>query len=745
MLREIRIAKQATYSDAGESLAGLKAINFIFGANGSGKTTISRVIAAPVSYPDSNLAWVNGRTVDCLVYNCDFATENFKTQMAGIFTLGQETAGTLAAIEAAREQITKLDDFISDRRLFLEGVDGTGGKRDELVTLRNALEAACWEAKGRHDTHFQPAFEGFRGKKASFCDKVLLELSQNVADIHDIEELKKRALTVFERGLEKIEKIPTIAFDDLTGIAKSEILTKKVVGKEDVDIAGLIRRLGNSDWVKQGVGYIEGVGSPCPFCQRDLPEALVRELNDYFDQTYLTDIANIDALKSRHEMLSAGAIERLEAVAAGENRYLDTPALSGKIDLFAKLLDLNQQHIGRKRKEASAVVTLEPLDEIVTDIAAIIKTANDAIVRHNETVANLASEKKTLTAQIWRCILEEEKKQLADHAVKKDGLDKAVAALSKLIEEKRAELAELRKNLRQLEKSITSVQPTVDDINRILASFGFTSFRLAVAGERQNLYEIVRSDGSDASPTLSEGEKSFITFLYFYHLLRGSISETGTTGDRVIVFDDPVSSLDADVLFIVGALIKRILEEARRGDGPIKQVFVLTHNIYFHKEVSFDPRRSGECRADETFWIVQKRQNVSTIKGFDHNPIRTSYELLWGEVRNPDRSSLTIQNTLRRIIENYFKILGNIDKDAIVDLFEGRDQQICGSLFSWVNDGSHSAHDDLYISADSATVDRYLEVFHAIFEKTQHGAHYLMMMGEAAASAPQTGPPPVPA
>ena len=95
--------------------------------------------------------------------------------------------------------------------------------------------------------------------------------------------------------------------------------------------------------------------------------------------------------------------------------------------------------------------------------------------------------------------------------------------------------------LRELEKNVTSVQPTVSAINALLASFGFSGFRLRTAGERDHLYEIVHDDGGNAAATLSEGEKSFVCFLYFYHLLRGSVSESDVTSDRIVVFDDPVS------------------------------------------------------------------------------------------------------------------------------------------------------------------------------------------------------------
>lgn len=141
------------------------------------------------------------------------------------------------------------------------------------------------------------------------------------------------------------------------------------------------------------------------------------------------------------------------------------------------------------------------------------------------------------------------------------------------------------------------------------------------------------------------------------------------------MFDDPVSSLDSDVLFIVSALIKRVLDDACRGTGLIKEVFLLAHNIYFHKEVSFDPKCGTECRAHETFWIVRKVNDVSVITSYNQNFISTSYEIHWAEVRSPNRSNIAIQNTLRRILQNYFKTLGKLDKNDIYARFEGRDRR----------------------------------------------------------------------
>ncbi len=56
----------------------------------------------------------------------------------------------------------------------------------------------------------------------------------------------------------------------------------------------------------------------------------------------------------------------------------------------------------------------------------------------------------------------------------------------------------------------------------------------------------------------------------------------------------------------------------------------------------------------------------------------------------PRFSRLAIQNTMRRIIENYFKMLGGYKDDDLIKKFISKEEQeIFRSLISWINDGSH--------------------------------------------------------
>jgi wobble nucleotide-excising tRNase len=507
------------------------------------------------------------------------------------------------------------------------------------------------------------------------------------------------------------------------------------VSKEDIDIAAMIKKLGNSDWVRVGRGFYDVNDRQCPFCQQSTTEAFAESLNEYFDETFVTDSKAIDDLAANYGTEAARLQQQVASIIASPSRFLDVEKLKAEKELLDARITLNNQRLAGKKKEASQIVELESLSNVANAIKVLIDAANTQVAAHNKMVANLASERTTLTAQVWRFVLEELKTDLAAFKTAKDGLDKAIAAITTQIASVTTDRANKAAQIRDLEKQTTSVQPTIDGINQLLTSFGFQGFKLDKASSGSS-YKLVRSDGTDAKATLSEGEKTFVTFLYFYHLLKGSESESGMTTDRIVVFDDPVSSLDSDILFIVGSLIKGLFDEVRSGTGHIKQIFVLTHNVYFHKEVTYNSNRKDLAMNEETFWIVRKPGLVSRIDKYSSNPIKTSYELLWAEVRKPDRSNIGIQNTLRRILENYFKILGGMDFDELCAMFDGKEKLICKSLCSWVHDGSHNAHDDLYISIDDLTVDNYLRVFRAIFEKSKHAAHYKMMMGDAFVEGP---------
>ena len=60
MIEGIYIENEATYGPTPEALTDLSKVNFVFGSNGTGKTTISRVIADVTACPECRLALGSG-------------------------------------------------------------------------------------------------------------------------------------------------------------------------------------------------------------------------------------------------------------------------------------------------------------------------------------------------------------------------------------------------------------------------------------------------------------------------------------------------------------------------------------------------------------------------------------------------------------------------------------------------------------------------------------------------------------
>lgn len=733
MIETISLSKTATYGDQPEILGPLRRINFIFGTNGTGKTTISRVIAEDKGYASCGVAWKDGRPLQALVYNRDFVERNFSrsAELKGVFTLGEKQVKVQEEIKEKKQEADGYKVKIAADKRVLEGEDDKSGKRSDLALLEDKFLEQCWEAYGKHKDRLSHAFEGVRNSKKEFKARALREVASNTSQAVPLDELHKRAETIFGQTLSEASVVPDVSFALLLGYESDPIVKKRVIGKEDVDIAEMIKKLGNSDWVREGRSFYNANNRVCPFCQQKTDEAFEKSLSEYFNESFERDSKAIGALLDNYKTEAARVLQELEQILASPPKFLDVGKFHGERDLLEAKLSLNTQQLVKKGKEPSQVFELEAVSYIAASITALIAEANNKVAEHNALVKNIGKEKAKLISEVWKHLIDVDlSAAYAHYKGTKAGLEGAIKSLEERIQNFGQELRNREAAIRELEKQTTSVSPTIDAINSLLASFGFHGFSLAMA-DNGTSYKLVREDKSDAKETLSEGEKTFVTFLYFFHLLKGSDTESGITTDRVVVFDDPVSSLDSEILFIVGSLIKKVFDEARSGTSLIKQVFVLTHNVYFHKEVSFNNDRRDKALKDETFWVVRKPAKHSTLEKHESNPIQTSYELLWSEVKNPKPSLLTIQNVMRRILENYFKFFGGIEPRDICAKLPGKEQTICNSLLSWVNDGSHYAQDDIYVSMDQGAVRSYLKVFHLIFKLSEHEAHYKMMMGDA--------------
>lgn len=736
MITDIIMRNCASYDSVGAQIANCAKINFIYGPNGSGKSTVSNFLRDPSNemYEDSEIKWSLGDRSELIVYNRRFREANFGScDIPGVFTLG----------EGAIEEIKKVEDLKNNRQKLVEERDkreGTKSREESKKLDRISLfRENIWALREKeHISFLRQAFAGYLNSKEKFMGEVLRRFELGIGTDINLEELKSGAEMLLGDKPEKSPKFTT-NFDEITSallaVEVDSIWNTVVIGNEDAPIGKMIQALGNADWVNTGRKYIKA-GSVCPFCQQtEISIELKKELDDFFSGEYelqCKQIASYNSiysnLKDKTKALLDGVSIQESSVTAGHLDILQFE-VAGKALLQA--INDNLSTIKLKIDEPSRKVELNQTGNLILKVAEIINKANAEIEKHNSTVDHFQEEHDKFVENVWTFFLTENRAFIIQYNKDIANIDKAINGIACSIKKANDEINSLKEQIIEAEKNVTSTQPTVDEINRTLAAYGFTNFNIVASEQKDNSYQIQRLDGSLANDTLSEGEETFISFLYFMQLAKGTINSDQVTGKRILVLDDPICSLDSTVLYIVSAMVKELITQIRDNKSDVEQIFVLTHNVFFHKEASFINGRSSE-NADTHYWIIRKDLDYAVVKEYGiHNPISTSYELLWKELKeNKSDSSVVIQNIMRRIIENYFGMVGNKKDDYIESSFETpEDQMICRSLLYWINDGSHCIPDDLYIDSYTPSIAKYKDVFHRIFINTDNEAHYDMMMG----------------
>jgi len=717
MITKISINGEATFKEKVEFSPSL--INYIYGFNGSGKTTISKILEKPKDYSKCIIETDANDTSEMIVYNKKFVDDLFNdsSRLKGIFTLGKDSGDALEIIEKANDDIKLLEKENKGLK------DNIQKKIMEKEKIDNLLKESCWEFRKKISEDVSSALTGF-SKKEKFKEKCLSIVYDE--DSKDYSELLKNYNLLYDKEIKKQLEVENINGKIIQEIEKNEIFKEVIKGNDNTTVAELINKLNNSDWVKQGLDYIEKSGNKCPFCQQEL-SSNISCLAEYFNKEYEEKCSKLTSLKCQYENYSSSIKNKINDILDNHfNSELDIKLYFEKlINTFNK----NIQSIESKIKSPSNIIELDRTDGIIENINEQIDKLNSNIKENNNKLKNINTEKDKFLKDLWNYIGNELDKELSVYKINIANCDKALAPMKDKLSNNEKKISELKRTITENEKKITGITESLIEINKILTSFGFDGFKLS-DGDFQGTYKIVRPDGKDVGKTLSEGEYRFISFLYYYHLISGSNDSSGITRDKIIVIDDPISSLDSNSLFIVSTLVKKLITECFEKQNGIKQVFVLTHNVYFYKEIVFRGNRDNKKELKEKYFVLSKKNEISSIKEYEKNPIETTYQLLWEELKDDNINKNTCCNTMRRILEYYFNIIGKKDYEKAIDNFDGTDKIVCKSLISCINDNSHYINEEFNIILDEDTVQRYKKVFKEIFMKLGHIEHYNMMMSE---------------
>ena len=157
-----------------------------------------------------------------------------------------------------------------------------------------------------------------------------------------------------------------------------------------------------------------------------------------------------------------------------------------------------------------------------------------------------------------------------------------------------------------------------------------------------------------------------------------------------------------------------------------------------------------------SFFLITKNDNKSTIKlcitkneeipteKRNYNPVQNSYAALWTEY-NEVKSSITLKNVIRRILEYYFIQICGYDGHTLQDIIlrENRDKFVkvdpatgeedtselrtVASMIDYLTASTFGVNEGLHFIEDSIAPEIYKDLTKRIFEAMGQPQHYDMM------------------
>lgn len=724
-------------------LGPLERFNFVFGPNGTGKTTISKVLNDPSVFAGPSVQLSQGSPdVEAAVYNRDYVARTLQEadRLPGIFTIDDEDPDARAEYNNLVLPGGEIERLESE----LAAHNGTIGHLEAQQTrIKATFLDAAWAARDSVPTELEPMFEGTRGSREVFYAKLI---AVPKAEPEQADALIREAKSAFDPEASSVEEFRLIPGAGVSADDAVPLLLVPIVGSGDVSLAELVRKLDNTDWLRTGRDYLELSEGLCPFCQQTLPGDFLRHLAELFDAEYEAQLEEVRSLAAAWNADALTVQSSLDELALADEAFIDASAMRETSAKVREVFRSNSAAFAAKLGVPSGVEVFQDPRTVITDANRLVVAANGQIAAHNARIAARASARKVLVDKCWTHFVWS---RLASESGAYHG---ASIATAQRLEELRApaavvleQLNSARQRASVLESGLKSSRAAIEKVNKLLKRVGFTSFSLAASPDIRDGYCLVRSDGTTVEDTLSEGERTFIAFLYYFGQLQ-SKHVSPDARQLLAVIDDPISSLDSDVMFAVSAMVRDVTTMLHKDDGRLKQLILLTHNAQFHLEVTY-PRKHDENAGligGRQFFVLARDSAGATriVPHLKKNPVQPTYRRLWDEVRIASFESapmtIGLENTMRRILENYFTILGSTrNLNDLFGKFDGDEASACKSLLSWLHSGSHSWIDDLEYSPSNIARSTYLGVFEKVFEIEDQLGHYNMMMGIAGTAAEQ--------
>lgn len=700
-----------------------KKVNLLYGLNGTGKSTFSEFLYNRIGARFSQCRIEGLEENDTvLVYNQKFVQDTFyeREGIHGIFTLSKGNADAQKVIDTKSDEVKKLTE---QKRKIEEKMTKD---EDKYIGEIEKYMKQVWKIKKKYtkgDRALEFCLDGLKGNKDTlFKHIVSLEKPEGELD-YSVDDLMKEAQQL--KGEAQSRQPLSKVLINVEDIEQSELLSKVIVGNKNSSVASLIEMLGNSDWVNTGIKYvhIDGEKGVCPFCQqKTITQNFLEQINAYFDESYNRDKFQIEQMISRYDEEIKKATDFFNAIKDDsflEKNKVEIESLSANL---ISVLEQNLNTLREKAKTPSIQVSLQSISKIIESINSIIKNANNEITLYNQRIADIKGSKSKIKDRFWKLMRQKYNSVIELYATNEKSYEQSVKNARKELQTKTSEINTNTALIEENRKKIVNIDEAVENIKNGLIDIGITDFTIEKYSEEEALYRLKREDSDeDVFKTLSEGEKMVISFLYFIELCKGESTAERGSNKKIVVIDDPISSLSHIYVFNIGRLIHEEFLMTKKYD----QLFILTHSLYFFYELT---NINHEKRKEtQKLFRICKNTESSYFEDMKYEDIQNDYQAYWHIIKDKKQAPALIANCMRNVIEYFFNF---VEKQDFAQVFQKKElKEIRYMAFNrYMNRESHSKGQNIF-DIKEFDYDSFREAFKKVFETEGYIEHYNKMIG----------------
>ena len=699
-------------------------VNLVYGLNGTGKSTLSNYLfeypEVSEKYKECKIEGLNGEE-KILVYNQKFIQKNFYEveNQKGIFSLAKENKEALSAVEAANKETTRL------RKEQEKNIEESEQNKEDQQRNKETAKKEIWKIKKDYtggDRVLECCFDG-KGVKGD-SDKLfdfLIKIPLPPEEPRKLTEIKEDIQLFSDDTLTELPKIPV---PDYSGFdfEQNALFSKVIVGNQNSTVSDVITKLNNSDWVKAGINYLPKDSDEvvqCPFCQeKTITPELAKTLKNYFDESYQSDITSLNNILISYEKESNKILD-LDII-EGHPAYSYKEKTEKTILVLKTAAQDNIEKIKNKINTASLPISLMSTERLFNDLKTIINEMNDIIETYNKKIKQREDNLEKCKEEFWNRMRFDYNATIIAFQTVEKGLVCKEKEINGKLEQIRTKIDEQNQIIKTNQALTINIDSAIENINAGLIDLGIDDF--SIKKKSENLYTIVRGEKNEpVFKYLSEGEKMVISFLYYLELCKGKDSAEEMPKKKIIVIDDPISSLSHIYVFNIGRLIQN---ECIRSKN-YEQIFILSHSLYFLYELA-DNNEKRRKNLDEQMYRLSKNDMGSLFAEIKYEEIQNDYHSYWLIVRDVNQTPALVANCMRNIIDYFFNFVEKKDLNNVFQKPELSDTKY-QAFVRYINRESHSLGQNIF-DIKEFDYSIFAEAFRLVFILAGYEEHYNKMM-----------------